>query len=62
MTSVPGNDADQTPTAGHTIERSTGRSSRRTCGRTVAKSVKSFGIDLCEELRAAGLDQRAHSH
>jgi hypothetical protein len=42
MTSVPGSDTDQTPTVGHTIER-WWCSSRRTCGRTVAKSVNTSG-------------------
>ena len=39
---MPGSDADQTPTVGQTMER-WWSSSRRTCGRTVAKSVKTSG-------------------
>ena len=42
ITSVPGSETDQTPTVGHTIERLRS-SSRRTCGRTVAKSVNASG-------------------
>ena len=42
ITSVPGSEADQTPTVGHTIDRLRSSSSR-TCGRTVAKSVKCSG-------------------
>ena len=42
MTSVPGSDADQTPTVGQTIDR-WWSSSRRTDGRTVAKSVNGSG-------------------
>ena len=41
-TSVPGSDAAHTPTVGHTIERWRA-SSRRTWGRTVAKSVNGSG-------------------
>ena len=40
-TSPPGVEADQTPTVGHTIVRRPW--SRRTCGRTVAKSVNASG-------------------
>ena len=39
---MPGSDADQMPTVGHSIDRFLWASSR-TCGRTVAKSVKCSG-------------------
>ena len=42
ITSVPGSEADHTPTVGHTISRWRCAVSR-TCGRTVAKSVYGSG-------------------